>query len=158
MRSIFKIIGGAALAFGILSGVYVAVNAVKASRLEASSRSYVESNLPLILASWSVETLQSHAAPQLLKAMNERPGRLETIREGFDHLSKLGIYQRLSGVQGRTFIFTAGGQTVISASYEATAHFENGAARIRVRLIQDAGAWRILEFATDPPIFVHETT
>ena len=158
MLIFLKLVGGAALALGILGGGYLAAGAVKASRLEASGRTYIETQLPLILASWSVEALQTQAAPQLLKALTEQPERLDNIREGFDHLAKLGDFHRLKGQQGQTFIFSAHGESMITASYQATAEFENGAARIHVRLIHENDAWRILEFSTDPPIFLQETT
>lgn len=158
MRTFLKLVGGAALALGILGGGYLAAGAVRASRLETSGRIYIETQLPLILASWSVETLQTQAAPQLLKALTDQPERLDTIREGFDHLAKLGAYHHLSGLHGQTFIFSADGERMITASYQATAVFDNGAARVHVRLTHESGAWRILEFSTDRPIFKNETT
>jgi hypothetical protein len=50
--------------------------------------------------------------------------------------------------------YTTQNGKVTSASYVATAKFENGEARIAVRLIQLSGQWQFLLFNVDSPLFL----
>jgi uncharacterized protein (DUF1684 family) len=53
-----------------------------------------------------------------------------------------------------TISYTNKDGKVISASYTASAKFDNGDAQIRIRLVQTSGTWRFLMFNVDSPLFV----
>jgi hypothetical protein len=118
--------------------------------LDASSKAYVDSVVPVIVNTWSVEALEKRASPQFLKLANHD----QTVML-FRKLSQLGALKRYHGAQGDSNIsYTTKDGKVISAKYLARATFQNGDAEIRVFLIQIENEWRILGFFVNSPIFL----
>jgi hypothetical protein len=152
MKKILSVIGGAFLALVVVIGGFIGYAAYQGRGLDASSKAYVEENVPAILSSWSMEELVKRSSPQLLKTIDGKPEQMDQL---FRKLSKLGAMRSLSDVKGDSQVFytTKEGKT-ITASYTAAATFENGEASLNVRLIQSSGQWQFLLFYVNSPIFL----
>lgn len=113
------------------------------SKLDASSKTYVDENVPAIISSWSKAEFIKRASPQLLQKISD-----DQISELFATLSsKLGAFRSYDGAKGESnmsFIFNSGQTT--TASYVAEATFQNGKAKIQIKLIRDDDSWKILGF------------
>lgn len=136
------VIGAALLAFG-----YVAYTG---SRLDASSKAYVDEAIQPIVSTWSTEELLKRASTQLRQA-----GTDEQFELLFKKMSALGKLQSYEGSKGSSNVtITTQNGKVISASYVADATFENGKASIDIQLIQQDGVWKILGFRVNSPLFL----
>jgi hypothetical protein len=110
--------------------------------LDASSKGYVDKNIPLIISSWSKDELLKRASPQLLNVINEKPYQIDRLFQGF---AKLGAMRSYDGSKGDSNVsYTNKDGKVITAAYIADATFQNGNAHITVRLIQSSGSWQFL--------------
>ena len=152
MKNFLSIIGGIFLVLILIGVGVIAYAAFHGRALDASSKAYVEANLPAILDTWSTNELLIRASPQLLKAVNEKPEQLDQL---FRKLSNLGALRFFGDVKGDSHIsFTTEHGKVTTASYVVNATFENGEGRINTRLIQLDGQWQFLMFNVDSPIFL----
>ena len=93
------------------------------------------------------------SSPQLLKAINEKPGQLDQL---FQKLSALGPMVSFGEVKGDSNVtYTTQNGKVTTAAYVGTAKFRNGEGRINARLIQSPGGqWQLLQFYVDTPLFL----
>ncbi|MDR4493262.1 MAG: hypothetical protein AB7P17_12950 [Nitrospirales bacterium] len=152
MKNVLSIIGGIFLVLILIGVGVIAYAAFHGRALDASSKAYVEANLPAILDTWSTDELLQRSSPQLLKAVNEKPEQLDQL---FRKLSNLGALRSLGNAQGDSHIsFTTEHGRVTTATYVVNATFENGEGRINTRLIQVDGQWQFLMFYVDSPIFL----
>ena len=116
----------------------------QARGLDASSKAYIDENLPAITTTWSKEELLKRSSPQLLTIINEKPEQIDKL---FEKLSKLGTMRSVDVAKGDANVsYTNTDGKVTTASYIAKAKFENGEARIAVRLVQVSGQWQISLF------------
>ncbi|MHB8536246.1 MAG: hypothetical protein ACYDBW_12485 [Sulfuricaulis sp.] len=153
MKKFLSIIGGVFLVFVIVIAGIIGYAAYQGPELDASSKAYVEANIPAILSTWSKDELLKRSSPQLLKVVNENPGQVDQL---FQKLSKLGAMRGFGGVKGDSRVsYTPQEGKLTTASYVATAKFENGEGRISVRLIQSSNQWQLLYFHVDSPLFLN---
>jgi hypothetical protein len=153
MKKFLAIVGGLFLVLVVAVAGFIGYAAVQGRDLDASSKAYVEANVPPILSTWSKDELLKRSSPQLLKIIDEKPGQIDQL---FQKLSKLGAMRTFGGVKGDSnmSVTTQNGK-VITASYTAAATFENGEAQVAVRLIQSpSGQWQFLLFHVNSPIFL----
>jgi len=151
MKRVLTIIGGFALIAILLVGGFIGYSSYQGRALDASSKEYVDNNIPLIISSWSKDQLLNRASPQLLKVISEKPDEIDHLFAGF---AKLGAMRSYDGSKGDSNIsYTNTDGKVITASYVAEAKFANGNARITVRLIQMSGSWQFLLFNVTSPLF-----
>ena len=152
MKKFLSIVGGIFLVLVLALAGFVGYAAYQGRGLDASSKAYVEVNVPLIVSTWSKDELLKRSSPQMLKAVNEKPELLDQL---FKKLSALGAMQSFSGVKGDSQVFyNAGKDKVTTASYVADAKFENGEAHIAVRLIMVNERWQFLLFNVNSPLFL----
>ena len=152
MKKFLSIIGGFFLVLVIVVIGFVGYAAYQGRGLDASSKEYVEANVPTIISTWSKEELLKRSSPQLLKIINEKPEQLDQL---FQKLSKLGAMQSFGDVKGDSNVsYTTQNGKVTTASYVASAKFVNGEGHITVRLIQLSGQWQFLLFNVNSPIFL----
>ena len=152
MKKFLSIVGGIFLLLVLVVAGFIGYAAYQGRGLDASSKAYVEANIPPIISSWSKDELLKRSSPQLLKILNENPGQLEQL---FQKLSKLGAMQSFGEVRGDSNVsVTTQNGKVITASYLAKAKFKNGEAQIAIRLIQLSGQWQILLFNVNSPLFL----
>jgi hypothetical protein len=152
MKKILSIIGGVFLTLIVVIGGFIGYAAYQGRGLDASSKTYVEENVPAVISSWSKDELVKRSSPQLLKAIEGKPDQIDQL---FRKLSKLGAMRSLGDVKGdsQAFYTTKEGKT-ITASYTAAATFQNGEANLTIRLIQNGGQWQFLLFNVNSPIFL----
>lgn len=152
MKKFLAIVGGLFLVFVLLVAGFIGYAAYQGRSLDASSKAYVETNVPAIISTWSKNELLKRSSPQLLKFVNEKPDQLDRL---FQKLSKLGALRSFGDVKGDSNVsYTTQDGKVTTASYIANAKFDNGEGRISVRLIQSAGQWQFLLFHVDSPLFL----
>lgn len=131
---------------------FIGYAACQGQGLDASSKAYIETNVPPILSTWSKDELIKRSSPQLLKIFNDNPGQVEQL---FQKLSKLGAMRNFGDVKGDSNVsYTPQNGKVTTASYIAAAKFDNGKAQINIRLIQLSGQWQVLNFYINSPLFL----
>ncbi len=152
MKKLLSIVGGIFLLVALIVAGFIGYAAYQGKNLDASSRAYVEENVPPIISTWSKDELLKRASPQLLKIISDNPGQLEQL---FLKLSKLGAMQSFGDVKGDSNVsYTTDNGKVITASYMATGKFEHGEAKISMRLIQISGQWQFLLLNVNSPLFL----
>ena len=152
MKKLLSIVGAIFLLIALTVTGFIGYAAYQGKSLDASSKAYVETNVPPIISTWSKEELLKRASPQLLKIINDNPGQLEQL---FQKLSKLGAMQSFGDVKGDSNVsYTTDNGKVITASYVATGKFANGEAKISMRLIQTDGQWQFLLLNVNSPLFL----
>jgi hypothetical protein len=119
-------------------------------RLDASSKEYVNENIPKFISTWNENELMSRASSELIAIL--KPGDIEKFLVMYSKLGKLKSY---AGCNGEANIqLNIGSPNVITASYIANAEFEKGPATIQVQLIQKEGKWEILSLYINSPVFM----
>ena len=152
MKKFLSIVGGIFLLIIFNAAGFIGYGAYLGNRLDASSKAYVEENVPAIVSTWSKDELQKRASPQLQDILNEHPAELEQL---FQKLSRLGTLKRLQDVKGKSNVsYTADHGKIITASYVATGKFEHGEAKIAMRLVQNSGQWQFLLLNITSPLFL----
>lgn len=147
MKVILAIIGVLLLFVTLILAAFVGYSAYRGPQFDASSRAYLDENLPPILSTWSTQELRSRASPQLLDVFNDEQARLL-----FRNLSTLGQLRELGDANGESNItFTPHAGRVITAAYIAKAYFEGGDAIVRARLILHDEQWKFLSFHVESP-------
>jgi hypothetical protein len=151
VKNFLAVFGGIAFIAVLLIGGFIGHVAYQGRALDASSKGYVDKNIPLIISSGSKDELLKRASPQLLNAITEKPDQIDRLFHG---LAKLGAMQSFDGSKGDSNVsYTSKDGKVITAAYVADATFQNGNAHITVRLIQSSGSWQFLLFNVDSPLF-----
>ena len=152
MKKVLSVIGAIFLTILVVVGAFIGYAAYQGRGLDASSKAYVEENVPPILSGWSKEELLKRSSPQLLKAIEDKPDQIDQL---FRKLSKLGAMRSFTNVKGDSQVFYDNKQgKTTTASYTAAATFENGEARLTIRLIQHSGQWQFLLFNVNSPLFL----
>jgi hypothetical protein len=150
MKKAFQVLGVLFVVLLLALGIFIGVAAHNGSKLDASSKEYVDANVPPIVNAWSTTELLKRASPELRKVAS--PSQLTQL---FAKLSLLGSLTKYEGAKGDSFVsFTPKEGKVITANYEAAATFEKGPATIKIGLIQESGQWMILKFYVDSPLFL----
>jgi hypothetical protein len=153
LKRFLSIVGGLFLVLVLLVAGFFGYAAYQGRGLDASSRAYVEENIPAIISTWSKDELLKRSSPQLLKIINEKPEQLDQL---FQKFSKLGPLLSFGEVKGSSNVsYTTQNGKLTTASYIAIAKFKNAEGRITARLIQSPeGQWQILLLHVDSPLFL----
>ena len=147
MKSYLSIIGGLFIVICIVVAYYIGYDPFQSQDMEASSKAYVEANVPAIISIWSMDALLKRSSPELLKSIGRNTNSLE---QQFHKLSKLGSMQSFGDVKGYASNFTTNQNLIVTyASYVATAKFEKGEANISVNLVQSHDQWKFSKFKVD---------
>ena len=147
------VIGGVLFAVVLaLIGSAVGYFVYNGSGLDASSKAYIDENIPRIVSPWSKEELLKRSSPKLIELVNKNPDGLDQL---FKKLSTLGAMTRYEGSEGQAYFFVNYPQgKSISAKYTAQAKFEHGDASIQVQMVQTDDQWQIINFHVNSPIFL----
>lgn len=148
MKKLLQALGIVFVILLLVVGGFVGYAAYTGSHLDASSKEYVDSAVPAIVANWSESELMARAAPQLVQASTT-----EQLTKLFTWFKSLGPMKKYCGSKGdsNVFISPQKGRTV-SARYTACAQFEKGEATIEVTLIQNKDkVWEIAGFHVNSP-------
>lgn len=152
MKTFFSIAGGIFLVIIVLGVGFVGYGMYQGRDLDASSKAYVEANVPVVLRTWSEDELLKRAAPQLLSVLQAQPEQLHQV---FQKLSALGALRSFYDVKGEaTMAYTLKNGLVVTAAYVAQAKFEHGDGQVTIRLIRLSGAWKLLMLNVNSPLFL----
>ena len=150
MKSYLSIIGGLFIVICIVVAYYIGYDPFQSQDMEASSKAYVEANVPAIISTWSMDALLKRSSPEFLKSIG---GNTNLLEQQFHKLSKLGTMQSFGDVKGYASNFTTNQNLIVTyASYVATAKFEKGKANISVKLVQTHDQWQFTKFKVDSPL------
>ena len=146
MKTILVVLGAIFLLLMVVGGAFIGYAAYTGTQLDASSKQYVDQNVPAIVSTWSPSTLIEQASPRLMEKTSA-----DQINQLFSSLSgKLGKFASYDGSKGDSNInFDLSGKTDTTASYVANATFQNGKAEIKILLTRENGQWKILGFHVD---------
>ena len=152
MKKFLSIVGGIFLLLIFVIVGFIGYAAYQGRGLDASSKTYIEANVPPIISTWSKDELLKRSSPQLLKIINEKPEQLDLL---FKKLSNLGALRNFYDVKGDSNVsYTTQNGKATTASYIAKAKYENGEVQLSIRLIQISGQWLLLYFYVDSPLFL----
>ncbi|HMA87634.1 MAG TPA: hypothetical protein VKP89_02695 [Burkholderiales bacterium] len=151
MKKVVMVLGWIFLALVIGVGSIVGYLFYVGPRLDASSKAYVDEQVPIIVSTWSKEELLKRASPELRRAITDER-QLDQLLARLSRLGKLKHYDGSKGEANISFLVRAG--KVVTASYIAGATFENGSAQIAIRLIRHGDQWQLLYFNVSSPIFL----
>jgi hypothetical protein len=79
LKRFLSIIGGLFLVLVLLAGGVFGYLAYQGRGLDASSKAYVEENIPAIISTWSKDALLKRSSPQLLKVIDEKPEQMDQL-------------------------------------------------------------------------------
>jgi len=149
LNTIFTFLGAVFLLFILIWVGAQGYSAYMGNVLNPSSKEYVDESIPAIISTWSRDELVKRASPELRAIASN--GQLDQL---IATCAKLGTFQSYNGAIGRVNINISlqNGQ-VITASYIANATFKNGKAEIQIKLIRHNGAWQLLGFHVNSPMF-----
>jgi hypothetical protein len=132
--------------------ILIGYAAVTGSKLDASSRAYVDEAIPKIVAAWSADEMLHRAAPQMLQSVTEAQ-----LRELFARFAaKLGPLVSYAGSKGQSLVsIMLNSGRVVSAEYTAHVVFEHGLADIKALLFQGPDErWSIAGFHVNSPVLL----
>jgi hypothetical protein len=130
---------------------HVGCMAIEGPRLDASSKAYVDANVPAIISTWSWSELRKLASSEFRETLND-----DQMNLFLPKLKQLGSFQKYDGSTGQSYIsLTIKNGKVITAHYTASAIFQNGPAEIHIGLILKNGQWEINSFDVKSPNFLN---
>jgi hypothetical protein len=150
MKKLFVILGVVFFCIVITGVIGFCIAAYYGTKLDKSSKEYVDEVTPIIISSWNSNELMSRASPELLKVAPQ--DKVEAMFQMF--AEKLGSLREYKGSKGGSFMNITPAGKVVTASYIVEASFPYGDAEIKVRVIQHHGKWQILEFFVNSESFM----
>jgi hypothetical protein len=149
MKKFLLVLGGLTLFLIILFVGNICYMAIKGPQLDASSKAYVDANIPTIISSWSEDELLKRASKELQENLAGQQGN-----NFFSKVKQLGKYQSYEGCEGQSYInYSLKYGKVITALYTANANFQNGKAKIKMELVWRNGQWQIAMITVNSPLF-----
>jgi hypothetical protein len=134
----------------LLLGAAIAFLFWEGSRLDASSKAYVDNYVSTIAPNWSADDFVNRTAPA-----NRDQIKREAVDNLFSKLSTLGNFKSFGGSQGEAHIGLRNLGRTVTARYQATATFEQGDATFDIVLLRVDGQWTIAGLRIDSPLFHH---
>jgi hypothetical protein len=145
VKKFFVVLGAIFFGLIIIGIVAFILTAIRGTKLDKESKTYIDSALPAIVASWNGQELLDRASPEFKQASS-----------GVD----IGRMFTACRLLGKMVTYAAEGQAImahdltkgrsITANYIVKAQFERGSAEIDVRLIKHGDEWQILGFHVKP--------
>lgn len=151
MKRIFTVLGVVFVLIVVVAGAFIGYAAYSGTRLDHSSKAFVDTSLPAIAAVWSPDELLRRASPELKQVADAHPQQLRQLFKKFSALGRLEHYDGSKGESNMLYDATRGKR--ITAAYTANAVFEHPRAQFAVRLIRHAGQWQYLNFKVSSPLF-----
>ncbi len=111
--------------------------------LKKQAKAYVDRVLPGIVASWDSKQLLWNSHPEFVKKTSD-----EQLDQLFFAWMKLGSLKKYDESQGQVSVskLTVDGQTNIFCDYVTQLDFENGHAKITLKIVKENGEWSIVSF------------
>jgi hypothetical protein len=143
-----KIIGALAVAAVLFLGAVVAVIFWQGSKLDVSSKSYIDDYVSTVAPNWSSDDFVNRVAPQFREQFNH-----DALAGLFSRLSILGKLKQYDGSKGHAHISLKSLGKTVTAKYEAHATFDGGDATFEIVLLRVSGQWTIAGFSVNSPVF-----
>jgi hypothetical protein len=150
MKNVLVIIGMFAVGLFACLAVLVGIFIFFGSKYDASSKAYVDANVPPIVSNWSVSELETRESEQFRNATTD--DKLKALFVIFNRLGPMKSYDGATGDANMVLFSGTGFQ--VTARYLVNATFQNGNAQIQVALIQEQGEWRILGFRVNSDLLM----
>ncbi len=114
--------------------------------LKQQAKAYVDEVLPGIVTSWDSKQLLWNSHPEFVKKTSA-----EQLDQLFFAFMKLGPLKKYDKSQGQVSVskLTVDGQTNLFCDYVIQLDFENGPAKISVRVVKHGEKWSILSFLVE---------
>lgn len=142
MKRLLLVLGVIFLCIIVIGVIGFSIAAYHGTKLDKSSKAYVDEVAPIIISSWNVQELINRASPEFLNVVPR--DKLDAM---FKMLSdKLGALKSYKGSKGGSFMNLSQSGKVITASYVVKATFEKADAEIKISIIQHNEKWQLLEF------------
>ncbi|WP_428567535.1 MAG: hypothetical protein ACP59X_08020 [Solidesulfovibrio sp. DCME] len=149
MKKILAIVGGVFLVLLVAGALFFGYGVYQGKKLDASSRAYIEQNIPAILQTWSKDALLERAAPQLRRDLDKDPPNTDLL---FKKFTELGKFQQMDDIKGNSITSITPDKGLIkTAHYVIQAKFDHGDAAITVNLVQAAEKWQVVGFFVNSP-------
>jgi hypothetical protein len=97
LKRFLSIVGCLFLVLVLVVAGFFGYAAYQKRGLDASSKAYVEENIPAIISTWSKDEMLKRSSPQLLTIINKKPEQLDQL---FKKLSTLGPMLSFGEVKG----------------------------------------------------------
>ncbi|MFH2047699.1 MAG: tetratricopeptide repeat protein [Pseudomonadota bacterium] len=125
------------------------VSCTNMKKLDNQAKIYVDDVVPKIIQNWELSELTKHSHKELLN--NSTYSQFESQ---FFLLKKLGTLEDYQKSEGQIIISrTSDGIKIITGNYAANGKFENGLAKVSVKIIKEKNSWSILFFHVDSDSF-----
>jgi hypothetical protein len=118
---------------------------------DATSKAYVDQNIPIIVSTWSEGELLKLASPEFKSAISK-----DQSDKTWSNFMKLGALEKYNGSKGQAYVngsFWTGKngekRIQITAKYVASVDFHNGSVKIFVDLVRENGEWKIYYFSVN---------
>jgi hypothetical protein len=147
MKKLFMTLGVIFLCIIVIGIIGFSIAAYHGTKLDKSSKAYVDKIAPLIISSWNSKELVNRASPELLKAVPQ--DKWNAMFKMFS--KKLEALKEYKGSKGDSFMNFSPVGKVITAIYIAQATFEKGNAEIKISIIQHNEKWQLLGFYVNSP-------
>ena len=143
------ILGGFLFIGSLIIGAMFIYGSLNGPKLDSESKEYVDKTIPILVSEWNPEELKSRADNGLLPYLKEP--QLENLYTMFRKLGHLKSYNGSKGEAKLHLNLPRGVST--TASYVATAEFENGTGTISMLLVKRGDDLKILGFQINSPFF-----
>ena len=149
MKKFLAIVGGVFLVLLLAGAVFFGYGVYQGKKLDASSRAYIEQNIPTILQTWSKDALLERAAPRLRRDLDEDPANTDLL---FKKFKEVGTFQKMDDIKGNSITSLMPNKGLVkTAHYVIQAKFDQGDATITVNLVQTAEKWQVVGFFVNSP-------
>lgn len=142
MKTAFMIIGMVAVGIVVFVAAVFGFVAYEGTKFDASSKAYIDANIPPIISNWSREELEKRESDGFRSATTT--GKLDELFGIFRRLGPMKSYDGARGDANMNVTPAAGLE--VTARYIVKATFQNGPAEILVILVRVDGNWQILGF------------
>jgi hypothetical protein len=150
VKTALSIVGIVFLVLLAFSAVVIGAVVWEGTRLDASSKAYVDENVPLIVKNWSQEELSRRESAQFRAVTSD--DQLAKLFSIFSQLGPMQEYGTATGGANMNMVPASGFQ--VTAVYTVSAEFQNGKAEIRIALVKKGDSWEISGFRVDSPAFL----
>ncbi|BCB95500.1 hypothetical protein JZK55_04220 [Dissulfurispira thermophila] len=142
----------------VFIGVIIAIVMMSyfGGKLDKESKAYVDNIVPSVFGRWDVSKMMQNASPEFLatiKSPQDR-ARLEDLFKAC--YERLGMLKQYNGSEGGATVYHEIGKgKTVYADYTARGTFENGQAKIVMRIIRKDNKWQIYSFNVISPVLLN---
>ncbi len=141
MKKGLMILGGIFAAILILITMCAVPEIINGQALDKESKAYADNLIQVLGVNWDEAELEKRGSPEFFNAIAANPNGLKTLFTACQN--KLGKLTSYKGATGSSNVSIMNGHRTVTAAYVATAMFEKGYAKIRLKLIKHDNQWQV---------------